>query len=115
MRIALIFGVVLAILAVIFAFENPGFTDITFFGYSFRVLTAALLIASFGMGALIGMLLTFPSGWRSRRRVRALEKQLRERPVVASPVVERPVVASPVVERTVVEEPDPAARRSLNL
>jgi uncharacterized integral membrane protein len=105
MRIALIFGIILAILAVVFAFENPGFTDITFFGYSFRILTAALLIASFGTGALIGMLLTLPSGWRSRRRVRVLEKQLSE----------RSVVTAPVVERTIVEDPDPRTRRSLNL
>ncbi|HET6566947.1 MAG TPA: LapA family protein [Rhodothermales bacterium] len=98
MRIGLLFAIIIAVLAVIFAIQNPGYTALSLGPYTIRVLTAVALIVAFGVGALVGMLLTLPSSWRHRRRARLLEKQLGEH--------------GPVVERTVVEDPSLSTRGS---
>lgn len=97
MRIGLIFAIIIAVLAVIFAIQNPGYTALTLGPYALRVLTAVALIVAFGVGALVGMLLTLPASWRHRRRVRVLEKQLGGH--------------GQVVERTVVDDPTLSTRR----
>jgi uncharacterized integral membrane protein len=94
MRLALIFGILIAVIAVIFAVQNPGFTDITVGTVTYRTLTALALIIAFGAGALAGILFTLPSAIKNRRRVRILEKRL---------VTERS--GDTVVERRVVDTP----------
>lgn len=99
MRIGLIFAIIIAVVAVVFAIQNPGYTALSLGPYTVRVLTAVALIVAFGVGAVVGMLLTLPSSWRHRRRARILEKRLADH--------------GPVVERTVVEEEPPLeVRRS---
>lgn len=92
MRIALIFGIIIAIIAVLFAVQNPGFTEITVGSVTFRTLTALALIVAFGVGALVGILFTLPSAIKHRRRVRVLEKRYIDERPAAGTVTERRVV-----------------------
>ena len=76
MRAALILSLLIAILAVVFALQNAGFTDLRLGPYDFRASTALIVILSFGLGTIVGILASLPSRIRSRRRAKALEQQL---------------------------------------
>ena len=86
MRIGLIFSLLLAIFAAVFALQNPGYMDLELGPYAFRASTALILLTAFALGAVFGILTTLPSRIRSRRQVKALEKQIvEERRVVTQP------------------------------
>lgn len=78
MRAALILSLIIAVLAVVFALQNAGYTDLRLGPYDFRASTALIVILSFGLGTLVGILVSFPPRIRSRRKIKALEHQLAE-------------------------------------
>lgn len=74
MRIALVLSLVLAVLAVAFALQNPGFTDVNVGPWEVRGSTALILMVTFGIGVLVGLLATLPTLIRRRRRIKMLER-----------------------------------------
>lgn len=79
MRFALVVSLLIAVLAVIFALQNPQFMEVNlFFLGSTRGSTALVLIVTFGIGVLVGLLSTLPGRIRDRRRVKSLEKSLQK-------------------------------------
>jgi len=77
MRIALVFSLLIALVAVIFAFENPDPVNVEFLTLrSQEVPLALVIIVSLLTGVLVGALFSVPSRIRSRSRIKKLEKQI---------------------------------------
>ena len=80
----LILALVVAVVAVIFAWQNPGTVDIQFFGWSVQDAPQSLvLLATLAIGVLIGWLFAAPSlvknsfrASNQRKRIGTLEKEL---------------------------------------
>ncbi len=86
MRAGFVFSLLLAILAAVFALQNPGFIDLNLGPYELRTSTALVVIVSFVAGALFGILASLPSRLKQRKQVKLLQKQLAaERPAAATP------------------------------
>lgn len=103
MRFALILSLLVAIIAVVFAFQNPEQVDVEFLTFqSIPVPLALVIIVSLLVGVLLGSLGSLPSRLRSRGRVKTLEKRIAE--------LETAPAAPVVVEKQtrVVEAPPPA-------
>jgi uncharacterized integral membrane protein len=75
MRFALILSLLLAVLAVVFALQNPGYTDVNVGAWQIHGSTALVLMVTFGLGVLVGILATLPGVIRHRRRVKGLERE----------------------------------------
>jgi putative membrane protein len=75
MRFGLIFSLVLAIVAVVFALQNPQPMDVNLLFFRTEGSTALVLILTFGVGVLVGLLSSLPGRLRARRQLRALRKE----------------------------------------
>jgi putative membrane protein len=75
MRFGLIFSLVLAIVAVIFALQNPQPMDVNLLFVQTEGSTALVLILSFGFGVLVGLLSSLPGRLRARRQLKELQKK----------------------------------------
>ncbi|PSQ95834.1 MAG: DUF1049 domain-containing protein [Bacteroidetes bacterium SW_9_63_38] len=75
MRFGLIFSLLLAILAVIFALQNPQSMDVNLLFFQTRGSTALILILTFGFGVLVGLLSSVPGRLRTRRKLKELQKK----------------------------------------
>lgn len=75
MRVGLIFSLVLAVIAVIFALQNPQPMDVNLLFFETNGSTALVLILTFAVGVAVGLLSTLPSRLRARRKLKALEKE----------------------------------------
>ena len=101
MRFALILSLLVAILAVVFAFQNPAQVDVQFLTFrSVPVPLALVIIVSLLVGVLLGSLFSVPNRLRARGRIKTLERRLAEgeTPVVVerqTRVVEVPPRATP--------------------
>ena len=97
MRFALIVSLILAVAAVIFALGNPGYTDVNLGFAEVHASTALVLLVTFGLGVVVGILAAVPALVRRRRRVRKLESRLAETTPGATytPPSERPVEQTP--------------------
>ena len=85
MIFALILALVIAILAVFFALENPMMVTLSFFGYAVEGSMALFILISMGIGVLLGVLLMTPgriksglSNARNRKKIGNLESSLSE-------------------------------------
>ena len=78
MRISLIVSLLIAVLAVVFALQNPQFMEVNLLFTETRGSTALVLIITFGIGVLVGLLSTLPGRIRDRRRVKSLENSLQK-------------------------------------
>lgn len=76
MRITLLISVLLSVVAVVFALQNPEQIDINVGPYILTGSTALVIIVTFGIGLLVGILAAFPSRLRHRREVKRLRKQV---------------------------------------
>lgn len=74
MRFALILSLILAILAVLFALQNPASMDVELGPFDLRGSTALILMITFCIGVVVGILAAVPSLMKRRKRVRQLEK-----------------------------------------
>lgn len=75
MRFGLLFSLLLAILAVIFALQNPQPMDVNLLFFQTEGSTALVLILTFGFGVLVGLLSSLPGRLRARRELKALQKK----------------------------------------
>ena len=85
MIFSLILALVIAILAVFFALENPTLVTISFFGYAVEGSLALFILISMGIGLLLGLLFMLPgriksglSNAPSRKKIGSLEANLDE-------------------------------------
>ncbi|RMH64361.1 MAG: LapA family protein [Bacteroidetes bacterium] len=84
MRFSLILSIVIAIFAVIFALQNPYVVTIKLGPFETQGSTALVLIITFGVGVLVGVLATLPGRIKARMQVKTLKRQLAERQENAS-------------------------------
>ena len=85
MIFSLILALVIAIVAVLFALENPTMVTISFFGYAVEGSVALFILISMGIGLLLGLLFMLPgrirsslSNARNRKKIGSLEASLDE-------------------------------------
>ena len=79
MRFTLIISLLLAVLAVLFALQNPEQMDVEFGPFDVTSSTALILIVTFALGALVGLLAMVPSRLKQRKEVKVLRKKIVER------------------------------------
>lgn len=75
MRLGLVFSLILAIFAVIFALQNPQSMDVNLLFFQTEGSTALVLILTFGFGVLVGLLSTLPTQLRTRRKLKELQQE----------------------------------------
>lgn len=75
MRFGLIFSLVLAIVAVFFAVQNPQPMDVNLLFFQTEGSTALVLILTFAFGVVVGLLSSLPGRIRARRQLKALQQQ----------------------------------------
>lgn len=75
MRIGLVLSLLLAILAVLFAVQNPQPMEVQLLFFSTEGSTALVLILTFGLGVTVGLLSSLPGRIRARRKLKALQKK----------------------------------------
>lgn len=85
MRFALILSLLLAILAVLFALQNPAPIDVNLGPFELYGSTALILLVTFGIGVVVGILAAIPSLIKRRKRVRELEKRAADTGTAWSP------------------------------
>lgn len=85
MIFALILALIIAILMVFFALENPTMVTLSFFGYAVKGSVAFFILIAMGIGLLLGVLLMTPgriksglSNARHRKKIGSLEASLDE-------------------------------------
>ena len=83
MVFALILALVIAIVMVFFALENPMLVSVSFFGYAVEGSLALFILIAMGVGLLTGVLIMLPgrirsglSNRRSRKKIGELESSL---------------------------------------
>ena len=75
MRIALILSLVLAVLTVVFALQNDDPMTVDFLFAQTQGSTALVLIVTFALGVIVGLLSTLPGRVRDRRELKKLKKK----------------------------------------
>lgn len=75
MRFGLIFSLLLAIFAVIFALQNPQPMDVNLLVFKTQGSTALVLILTLGLGVLVGILSMLPKQLRTRKELKELRKE----------------------------------------
>ena len=75
MRVFLAIMVVLLILMLIFAVQNPGSTEVTFITFSSTVSLLLIILVSIAVGLLLGLAIMLPGSLRRGSRVRKLETE----------------------------------------
>lgn len=98
----LIFALIIAVVAVIFALQNTMTVTISFLAWEITGSLSLVLLITLAIGALIGLLVLAPSAIRNtivvsnnRKRIGALEKQLDEQRVrIADLEKPKPVIPS---------------------
>ena len=75
MRFGLLFSLLLATIAVLFAVQNPQTMDVNLLFVETEGSTALILILTFGFGVLVGLLSSLPGRIRARRELKRLRKQ----------------------------------------
>lgn len=78
MRIALILSLALAILAVVFALQNPANIDVELGPFDLHGSTALILMVTFCIGVVVGILAAVPTLMKRRKRIRELERHAAE-------------------------------------
>ena len=78
MQLTLIFGILFAIGAVLFALQNIAAVTVTLAAWSFQGSLALVLLVTVGLGVLIAGLLSWPTVIRGRWAVARLTRQVAE-------------------------------------
>lgn len=74
MRIALVFSLLLAVLTVVFALQNDDPMTVDFLFFNTQGSTALVLIVTFTLGVVVGLLSTLPGRIRDRRELKKIQK-----------------------------------------
>ncbi len=104
MRVFLAIMVVLLILLLIFAVQNPGSTEVKFITFSSTVSLLLIILVSTIVGLLLGLAVMLPGNLRRSSRVRKLES---EAGILRSQSVD---MAAAVAKGRVEPEGDPASQ-----
>lgn len=75
MRLGLIFSLLLAVVAVIFALQNPQNMDVNLLFFQTRGSTALILILTFCFGVIVGLLSMLPKQLRTRSKLKELQQK----------------------------------------
>lgn len=75
MRLGLILSLLLAIIAVVFAVQNPQEMDVNLLFFQTQGSTALVLILTFGLGVVVGLLSSLPDRLRAQRKLKELQKK----------------------------------------
>jgi putative membrane protein len=78
MRATLIISLVIAVLAVVFALQNPQMMEVNLLFVETEGSTALVLLITFIMGVTVGLLSTMPGRVRDRRELKQLRKKLQQ-------------------------------------
>ncbi|MDX1815502.1 MAG: LapA family protein [Thermodesulfobacteriota bacterium] len=76
MRLILIVLIVLLGVVAMFAIQNPGVVTVNFLNYYANTSILIVIVVSFGLGVLVGLLPGIPTAFRRKRRIRELEADL---------------------------------------
>lgn len=71
-------GLILGVAIAIFAMQNPMNVEVRFLLWQAQGPLAVAILISAAAGAVVALLLGIPEVWRSRWRVRSLERRLEE-------------------------------------
>jgi putative membrane protein len=74
MRFGLISALVLAVVAVIFALQNPQAMEVNLLFFQTEGSTALVLILTFAFGVVAGLISSLPGRLRAQRKVKELQK-----------------------------------------
>ena len=85
MQISLIFALLIAALAVVFALQNGTPTTVTFLAWTFHGSLALILLIALGVGVLISLLVFLPAWVRDKWTITAQKKKLTELQTRLSP------------------------------
>lgn len=80
MRLGLISALVLAVVAVIFALQNPQPMEVNLLFFQTEGSTALVLILTFAFGVVVGLISSLPGRLRAQRRVKELQKKQSKAP-----------------------------------
>ena len=78
MRITLWIALLVALITVVFALQNPGYTDLKLGPWTLQASIALILIVTFAVGVLVGSLAMLPGRLRQRRQTKKLERTVKE-------------------------------------
>lgn len=78
MRASLIIAIIIALLAVVFALQNPDVVQVRFGPLEMFGSTALVILITFAIGVLTGILAAVPGRIRASRRAKKLERELDE-------------------------------------
>lgn len=102
MIFALILALIMAIVMVFFALENPVMVTVSFFGYAVQGSLALIIMVAMGIGVLIGLLVVIPgriksglSNARNRKKIGNLESSLEEQKIKLAAMEKLAESASP--------------------
>ncbi len=109
MQIFLLFSLVIAVLAIVFALQNAAVVTIIFLAWRFDGSLALVILVALGVGALVSLLASLPSlargSWTiasQKRKVKQLESQITDYQKQLAQAEERLAVKPDLVE----EEPE---------
>ncbi len=75
MRAALIVALLIAVLATIFAVQNPQSTTLFIGTYEITSTVALIIIVTFLVGVVVGILASLPGQMRARKRLKKLQRE----------------------------------------
>ena len=75
MRFALVLSLILAVVAVVFALQNPQIVEVNLLFFKTQGSAALVLILTFAIGVVVGILSTLPSRIRDKRELKRLKKK----------------------------------------
>lgn len=78
MQILLIFALIIAALAVVFALQNTALTTVTFLFWTFNGSLALILLFSLIVGAIVSILVSSPALIRDKLTIRNQKKRIAE-------------------------------------
>lgn len=78
MQILLIFALIIAALAVVFALQNTALTTVTFLLWTLNGSLALILLSSLIVGAIVGILVSAPTLIRDKLTIRNQKKRIAE-------------------------------------
>jgi putative membrane protein len=96
----LIAALLIAIVAVIFAIQNPGIVTVTFVAWKFTTSLTLLLLIALAVGALVMFFIMLPGAIRLRYQIASHKRTIKDLQKAQPAQVEAPVVQRKVTPET---------------
>lgn len=78
MRFSFILAFILAVASVIFALQNPGYTELQFGPYKMTASTALIILCAVGVGILVGSMAMLPGRMKQRKETKHLKQTIKD-------------------------------------